>query len=82
MAQNWELPVERPVTGTCIEAEPFALQVLDDAPGCRESLRASHLEDTCRNEENGREKVTLQAVTQEKSPMLARIRQPPTKTSK
>ena len=31
MAQNWELPVERPVTGTCIEAEPFALQVLDDA---------------------------------------------------
>lgn len=25
-----ELPLEQPVSGTCIEAEPFALQVLDD----------------------------------------------------
>ncbi len=35
-----ELPLEQPVTGSCIEAEPFALQVLDDTmapefpPGC------------------------------------------------
>lgn len=26
-----ELPVERPETGTCVAAEPFALQVLDEA---------------------------------------------------
>ena len=31
MASEWDLPVEQPATGTCIEAEPFALQVLDDA---------------------------------------------------